>query len=257
MTPAQIIRPFLAEADRRKPHLRIDNRFASCGELLEDTLALAGPDFQFIGKSSHRGEAGFRPAWFKPQSVPCRRPDGQTENVLIDLLGMDAAWYLPAGRQVKVLTNSTANELPIGDSRRGPAGLDSYDISPTNPDTGEPHYRWHNPPMPQSGITGTPMPTPNPVPPPATHAGSLPGREEALDELNFLDRYYHSREGLDRQQGLSIAGAPDFEGVAAWYLDVYQNERLKGASREQARAAYIKNIRNSNEWKSKHPGETP
>jgi len=256
MTPD--IRPFLREADRRKPHLRIDNRIPSCFELLEDALALAGPDWKFIGKSSQRGEAGFRPAWFTPVMVPCRRPDGQTEGVLIDQLGMDAAWHPPSGRQIKVIVNSTANELPPGDPRRGPASLDSYEIPPVG-DNGEQHYRWHNPPMPQSGAPGVPMPGPGPTPPtqPPTHAGRLPGRDEALNELEFLDSYYRSREGLDRQQGLSLAGAPDFEGVAAWYLDVYQNARLAGASREEARAAYIRDIRNSNEWKAKHPGETP
>lgn len=258
MTPAQILRPFLAEADRRKPQLRIVNTIDSCGELLEDTLARAGEAWNFIGKSSQRGEAGFRPSWFVASFVPCKRPDGQTENVLIDRLGMDAAWYLPTGLQVKVLPNSTANELPLDDPRRGPASLDCYDISPTNSETGERQYRWHNPPMPQR--VGGPVPRPTPVQTPAPtgrNLGNLPGRDEALDELTFLDRYYASQDGLQRPQGLALGGAPDFLGVAAWYLDVYQNARLAGATREQARAAYIRAIRQSNEWQAKHPGVTP
>jgi hypothetical protein len=84
-----------------------------------------------------------------------------------------------------------------------------------------------------------------------------PPRDEALDELNYLDYYYAAPEGLQRPQGLSLNGRPDFEGVAAWYLDVYQRARMVGQSRPDARAAYVSDIRHSDEWKTKHPGETP
>jgi len=84
-----------------------------------------------------------------------------------------------------------------------------------------------------------------------------PGREEALDEMNWLDGYYASPEGLQRPNGLSLAGKPDFEGIAAWYLDVYQRERMAGKSRTDARAAYVTQIRHSAEWQAKHPGVTP
>lgn len=91
--------------------------------------------------------------------------------------------------------------------------------------------------------------TPAPQPPTVT----VPGREEALDELNWLDRYYAAPEGLQRPNGLSLNGKPDFEGIAAWYLDVYQQERIKGKSRADARAVYVSQIRASDEWKQKHP----
>ena len=84
-----------------------------------------------------------------------------------------------------------------------------------------------------------------------------PGREEALDELNYLDHYYAAPEGLQRANGLSLNGKPDFEGIAAWYLDVYQVQRMSGKSRADARAAYVSQIRHSQEWQAKHPGETP
>ena len=103
------------------------------------------------------------------------------------------------------------------------------------------------------GGTPIPLPVPTPQPPMA----QPPGREEALDEMNWLDRYYASPEGLQRPNGLSLNGKPDFEGIAAWYLDVYQRERMKGRSRADARAAYVSDIRHSDEWKQKHPGETP
>lgn len=94
-----------------------------------------------------------------------------------------------------------------------------------------------------------------PPQPPATVV--VPGREEALDEMKWLDAYYAAPEGLQRPNGLSLGGKPDFEGIAAWYLDVYQQERIKGKSRADARAAYVSQIRHSDEWKQKHPGETP
>ena len=119
-------------------------------------------------------------------------------------------------------------------------------------------------PVPQWGVYNTLIegsganvvsggaPVPIPVPPPI-----VPGREEALDELKWLDAYYAAPEGLQRPNGLSLNGKPDFEGVAAWYLDVYQQARIKGKSRADARAAYVKDIRHSAEWQAKHPGETP
>lgn len=105
-----------------------------------------------------------------------------------------------------------------------------------------------------SGAPVNPNSIPAPVPVPAAQP---PGRDEALNELNWLDAYYMAPEGLQRPEGLSLQGAPDFEGIAAWYLDVYQRARMAGKSKEDARAAYVKEIRSSAEWRAKHPGETP
>jgi len=98
-----------------------------------------------------------------------------------------------------------------------------------------------------------PLPPPQPTQP--------PGREEALDEQKFLHAYYMAPEGLQRPKGLwrddTNPPGPDFEGIATWYLDIYQMERMATKSRAEARAAYVKQIRQSDEWKAKHPGETP
>lgn len=96
-----------------------------------------------------------------------------------------------------------------------------------------------------------------PAPAPSPSFVLPPGRDEALDELNWLDAYYSAPDGLMRPNGLSLHNRPDFLGVSAWYLDVYQRERMKGRSRAEARAVVIANIRGSHEWKEKHPGETP
>ncbi|MFN0314775.1 MAG: hypothetical protein ACKVQA_07045 [Burkholderiales bacterium] len=98
-----------------------------------------------------------------------------------------------------------------------------------------------------------------PVQPP--QATQPPGREEALDEQKFLHAYYMAPEGLQRPKGLwrddTTPPGPDFEGIATWYLDIYQRERMAMKSRADSRAAYVKQIRQSDEWKAKHPGETP
>lgn len=105
-----------------------------------------------------------------------------------------------------------------------------------------------------SGASVKPGPvTPVPPQPPVLP----PGREEALDEMKWLDAYYASPEGLQRPNGLSLNGKPDFEGIAAWYLDVYQRDRMAGKNRADSRADYVSQIRHSEEWRLKHPGETP
>lgn len=261
MTPADIIRPFLWEADRRKPRLRYDNRFPSCFELTEDTLLFANaaaraagrPDeWQFIGKTSAMDGAAFRPAWFEPRNVLCKRPDGQPQNVLIDGLGMDAAWYLPTLTQVKVLTNSTANEP--GPHEHGPAGLNSYDIPLHNPETGNLQYRWHNPPMPmREGAVVTPLPPPATGGPVVVLPG-LPGRYDVMTAGLWLDVWYASKEGLQREHGLSIDGRPDWEGVGAWLFDVWLKARIEGLSDADARQRVITEIQKTDEWKARHPG---
>lgn len=126
-----------------------------------------------------------------------------------------------------------------------------------------PHNKWERPqPLNEwelsylraGGLPPTPQP---PTPPPM--ATQPPGRDEALDEMYWLHRFYQAPDGLQRPDGLwrSDLGAPDFEGIAAWYLDVYQRERMAMKSRADARAAYVSDIRHSDEWKAKHPGETP
>jgi hypothetical protein len=96
----------------------------------------------------------------------------------------------------------------------------------------------------------------NPGRPPLTPASFTPvisfSRDEFLDTLNRLDRFYAAGEGLQRSDGLSIAGGPDFLGIAAWIFDVYLNERLSGASPNAAWVLTENAIRNTDEWRRKH-----
>lgn len=98
-----------------------------------------------------------------------------------------------------------------------------------------------------------------PVPVPAVVPWLPPGRSEALDELIWLHGFYMASDGLRRPKGLwrddTIPPGPDFEGIAAWYLDTYQRARMAGQSREASRAAYVDRIRQSGEWQKLHPAE--
>lgn len=107
---------------------------------------------------------------------------------------------------------------------------------------------------PVDHLQGTsPTPSPTPIPGPC----QLPGREEMMHEGEFLHGYYQAPEGLQRPSGLWIDNHPDWEGIGAWLFDVYLTARTKGTSPADARAKYIATIRQSTEWRAKHPGETP
>jgi hypothetical protein len=78
-------------------------------------------------------------------------------------------------------------------------------------------------------------------------------RGEFLQAMQRLDAFYSAAEGLQRPNGLSINGAPDFLGIAAWVFDVYLNARLSGQSPEPAWNRVVAAIEASDEWKQKHP----
>jgi hypothetical protein len=76
--------------------------------------------------------------------------------------------------------------------------------------------------------------------------------DEFLDVLLRLDRFYAAPEGLQRPNGLSISGGPDFLGIAAWIFDVYLNQRLTGATPTSAWVVTENAIRSSEEWRRLH-----
>jgi hypothetical protein len=77
-------------------------------------------------------------------------------------------------------------------------------------------------------------------------------RNEYLDVMAELDRFYAASEGLQRPQGLSIAGGPDFQGIATWLFEVYLNERLRGTSAAGAWSLTRNAIMATDEWRRKH-----
>jgi hypothetical protein len=77
-------------------------------------------------------------------------------------------------------------------------------------------------------------------------------RTELLAVMERLDRFYSAPEGLQRPQGLSLDGQPDFLGIAAWIVDVYMGARLNGSSPDQAWQRVVSSIQATDEWKRKH-----
>jgi tartrate-resistant acid phosphatase type 5 len=78
-------------------------------------------------------------------------------------------------------------------------------------------------------------------------------RSEFLQAMQRLDAFYAAAEGLQRPNGLSIGGAPDFLGIAAWVFDVYLNARLAGQVQDVAWGRVVAAIEATDEWRQKHP----
>jgi hypothetical protein len=79
-------------------------------------------------------------------------------------------------------------------------------------------------------------------------------RTDFLDAMERLNAFYFSRLGLNRANGLSINGRPDFLGIATWIFDVYLGARSRGLSPELSFGILVADITQSQEWKDKHPG---
>jgi hypothetical protein len=76
-------------------------------------------------------------------------------------------------------------------------------------------------------------------------------RAELLGVLERLDRFYSAPEGLQRPNGLSLNGQPDFLGIAAWVVDVYMSQRLAGAAPDAAWQRVVSDIQQTDEWRSR------
>ena len=80
-------------------------------------------------------------------------------------------------------------------------------------------------------------------------------RHDMIAAGQWLHSFYQSDDGLKRPDGLWIDKHPDFEGIGAWLFDVYLAARLTGADDAAARKKVTDAIRQSDEWRQKHPGE--
>jgi hypothetical protein len=76
---------------------------------------------------------------------------------------------------------------------------------------------------------------------------------EMSDTLKWLDHFYSAPEGLQRPAGIIVDGKVDFESIANWLFRNYLQARAHGASPDQAREIVAKQIRESEEWRQKHP----
>jgi len=82
-------------------------------------------------------------------------------------------------------------------------------------------------------------------------------RNDFLDAMERLHAFYYSGMGLNRSGGLSINGRPDFQGIATWVFDVYLAARSRGFSSDQSFGMVVADITRTDEWRSKHVGQTP
>jgi hypothetical protein len=72
--------------------------------------------------------------------------------------------------------------------------------------------------------------------------------------MAWLNDFYQSREGLQRAHGLcDREGRADYVAIGAWIFDVYLRHRLQGETDDQAREAIVTSIKQSAEWRARHP----
>ena len=83
------------------------------------------------------------------------------------------------------------------------------------------------------------------------------GRNEAVAAMAAINNYYVAPAGLNRANGLSINGRPDFLGLAAWFFDVYVNTRFAGYAEIESRYNVMANVTQTDEWRTKNPGRQP
>lgn len=83
------------------------------------------------------------------------------------------------------------------------------------------------------------------------------GRTEALAAMAAINAYYAAPRGLNRTNGLSLNGRPDFLGLAAWFFDTYVNARYAGYAELEARYHVMAHITQSEEWRTMNPGRAP
>jgi hypothetical protein len=76
---------------------------------------------------------------------------------------------------------------------------------------------------------------------------------EMSETLRWLDQFYSAPEGLQRPNGIIVDGHVDFESIASWLFGNYLAARSHGNTPEQAREIVGKQIRESDEWRQKHP----
>jgi hypothetical protein len=245
------------QVSRENPDLLPTNLGRTCYRhtlLLVEKLCANGHDAALMCKSP--GEGQYTPDGFQPRTVigldgkpyPCSG------------VSHDAIWC--DGKQFDTIGSANEHDRPIyrrqGDPNWSfnPADGPQITASPTWDEIPRVHWRNNNPPL----NDGAP-PTPGPQPP-TPGSGSLPGREEMMNAGQWLHRYYKSPEGLQRPDGLwkpaipTSVAQPDWEGIGAWLFDVYLRARIAGKNATEATAVVIAEIRKTDEWKQKHPGET-
>lgn len=239
------------QVSREHPELLQQNTGSAC---YQHTVFLI-QRFRALGHSAHlicktQGEGQYTPPGFVPfDTVGFDGKGYRITGVSHDAIYLD-------GLQYDTLGSANEHERPI---YRIPGSIDvSFDPA-TGPQIRAfpvwnpiPKAVWRawNPPLLVDGIPSAPPPAPQPEPsrPPVMSKG------EAYAELQALNAFYAAPEGLQRPGGMvrfDDQGRPvaDVEALAQWFHQL--------AIERVPRNVVYAQIRNSDEWKSKHPGETP
>ncbi len=228
------------ENTRHPEHLRT-NINATCYAYVShviDLLRAAGKQAYFVCKTA--GEGQYTPAGF----VPFTGPGLDGKPYTYTGVSHDALWC--DGKQFDTAARANDSPDPIFNPDGSPMTAE-----PVWNEIPQQYWRVQNPPLKDS----TPVPQPQPC--------QLPGREEMMNAGKWLHHYYRAPEGLQRPDGLwkpetpSAIAQPDWEGIGAWLFDVYLHERVAGRNATDATLEVIRQIRQTDEWKSKHPGQTP
>lgn len=236
-----------------QPHLLTTNIGATCHQFtlrLITKLRAAGFTAELMAKTA--GEGQYVPPGFVPRTVT--GSDGKPYTCTG--VSHDAIWC--DGRQFDTIASANDNERPIYKKSTDPFwsfdpsdGPQIHGVPIWNP---VPQHLWrpNNPPLTDVSAPTEPQPIPQ-----------LPDRGEMMRAGEQLHHYYRSAEGLQRPDGLwkpatpTAIAQPDWEGIGAWLFDVYLQARVSGKTATEAMGAVIAQIRQSQEWRDKHPGQTP
>lgn len=161
----------------------------------------------------------------------------------------DTQWHLKKADPTRPQTDDIATSMP---SRNHwdcipNVGTDNYWFEATFHGALPSEQIVYAPPKPDGSGSGEQPQPPIPQPPAA-----IISRDEFYARFRAINDYYAATEGLKRPGGMVIDSANpvrcDHEAMGKWGYDL-----ILGKTVEQAKAE----IRQSDEWKQKHPGETP
>lgn len=214
------------------PELLAENLGRTCHQFTLHVIdqLRAADHFAFL-MCKTRGEGQYIPLGFQPRDVIGL--DGKTYRCTG--VSHDAIWC--DGKQFDTIIAANESDHPlIVDGKRVHA-------SPTWHEIPERYWRPQNPPLRQSNTT---IPTPGTNEP---TLGVMP-KGEAFAALQALNAFYAAPEGLQRPGGLTLPDrdgrmVADMEAIAQWFYQIVI-ERVP-------LDAVFTQIRNSEEYKSKHP----
>lgn len=229
------------EINRRHPELLQENIGAMCHMYTVYLIELLrGNGHKAFHVCKTKGEGQYIPYGFQPRVV--KGLDGK--DYTITGVSHDAIWC--DGEIVDTVGSGNEHDRPIY-RREGDPNW-SFDPNDGPQITGSPvwnvipkeYWRPGNPPLLPLPVIVTPEPPPSKI---------LP-KGEAFAALKALNAFYQAPEGLQRPGGLVLPDGEgrsiaDMEAIAQWFYQLV----IEGIPLD----AVFAQIRNSQEWREKHP----